>query len=264
MNCFSMEYRRHLLQCPEFKSDYELEFVTTYTRTPDANFLTKIKNADLVITQNVKNIPEYTPEYINKNLKPGATLIVTEFWRFNGYWPYSSENARVSNAFWYPVDEFKSGLSFEQYKSQPLNSSVIQQCFDQGVTKLASIDEMSDVRVLDYFLDNHKNIRLFSDDWHPTTPVFAFVVDKILKGLGYDYEIKPMRLNGVNSNRYRIIIDNVKAELGLSFEDENVVFFNKEISVQDYYNFALTHQNEVLNSNMAMPDLRELFLSKFE
>lgn len=264
MNCFSMEYRRHLLQCPEFKSDYELEFVTTYTRTPDANFLTLVKNADLVITQNVKNIPEYTPEFINRNLKPGATLIVTEFWRFNGYWPYASERARVSNAFWYPVDEFKSGLSFEQYKSQPLNPSEIRACFDEGVAKLASIDKFSDVSVLDYFLENHKKTRLFSDDWHPTTPIFAYVVGKILKGLGYDYEVKPMRLNGVNSNRYRIIIDYVKAELELSFDDQSVIFFNKEIAVQDYYNFVIGHQDEIIGRGMAMPELRELFLSKFE
>tara|TARA_R110001583_G_scaffold159826_1_gene311725 strand:+ start:7749 stop:8567 length:819 start_codon:yes stop_codon:yes gene_type:complete len=260
MNCFSMEYRRHLLQSNIFAQEYELEFVTTYTKKPDENFIKQVKNSDLIITQNVKNIDEYTPGFIRKLMKKGAVLIVTEFWRFNGYWPYTSPTHRKSNSFWYPIDEFGLDLDFNSYKNTHVSPLTITDCFTESLIKLEEIDKNSDISIFDFFIENHKKIRFFSDDWHPTPFLFSYVTNEIFKIIGIDFKSSPMRLNGVNSNRYRIIIDSVKEELGLQYEDERVLFFGQDISVSAYYDFARDHQSDILAQNLDMKEVKALFL----
>ena len=251
-NCFVQEYVRHLSQSKEFVDEYEITTISTYTQIPDLGFEEKLKNADLIITQNVINIPEYTNEYIKKNKKNTSLHIVTEFWRFDGFWSYKSPNERKNNWFWFPTDEFGDCLSFREYMNYEIDAKKIIDKFENEIEKLKDIDSNSDIKIFDLFINNYKYERLFTDHWHPTPIILSHVTNEVLKMIGIKEVVPTLPPTGMNSNRYRLITNHVKDVLKIdrNSNDDELIFFGKKVTTETYYNFTKYLQSD--NSYLIM------------
>lgn len=240
-NCFDWEIIAHLNASPRFSETYRCETVSTYLQRPGEDYVAKLASADLVISQNVKSIPEYTPQFIASHMRKDAPYVRIGFWRFDGFWPCPSPNGRANAWFCYPPDEFGSELTFEDYISYPVDRAQTVEKFEQECLKLQDIDAESDVKIHDLFLNSYCNRRVFSDHWHPMPLFFKAAADHILSGLGFDdAPVEPLPPTRTNACRYRIILDAVHDALGVKhYEGRNsLVFCGKTLSVEDYYHFS--------------------------
>lgn len=259
-NCFVSELRRHLSQSKAFTNEYDFSIVSTYAKPPD-EYLSLLGNADLVISQNVKNVDYFKNQFIQENLKKTAIHISTEFWRFDGFWPVASQNQRKNNSFWFPVDEFGHELSFVDYMNYPIGDDLIDAHFGSELNKLREIDQHSSIKIAHLFDSVYQRERTFSDHWHPMPVFFLHVCQEILSKLNISDTLRPMLANSINGNRYRLITNPVKSRLGLNFADDRLIFFGRDISTEEYFNYARHLQsNGYINSPaFSMQDLLNEF-----
>ncbi|WP_146178960.1 WcbI family polysaccharide biosynthesis putative acetyltransferase [Limnohabitans sp. Jir61] len=236
-NCFVSELQRHLSQSQIFIDEYDFSIVSTYTQPPE-NYLSLLSNADLVISQNVKNIDYFKNSFISENLKKNALHISTEFWRFDGFWPVTSQNHRKNNWFWFPVDEFGLDLSFSDYMNYQVDDDLIDANFFSELNKFREIDQYSSIKIAPLFESIYKNERTFSDHWHPMPVFFLYICQEILRQLNISDKLKPMLANSINGNRYRLINNSIRNKLGLNFSDGRLIFLGRDISTEEYFNYA--------------------------
>lgn len=237
-NCFADEYVRLLRSSESFIKNYDIKTFTTYVNKPSQDYLSSLRTADLIISQDVKNIPEYTSTYIREHKKVAAIYFTTAFWRFDGYWSYKSSNERVSNWFWFPTDEFGRGLKFHDYINHSIDINVCKAKYESELDKLIAIDREVDIRIFDYFIALHQESRLFTDHWHPVPSIIRYATQQILRQIGIEDSLEVFPPNFVNSYRYRLILNSTKSYLNLSFSDQNMYFFDKYITTEEYFNFT--------------------------
>jgi|688.fasta_scaffold643704_1 hypothetical protein len=260
-NCFNREYTRFLKTSERFNTEYEITSITTYNTKPNQNYITTLKDSDLIISQNVKNINEYTNIFISQNIKPNAIHIKTEFWRFNGFWSYKSINERKSDGFWFPTDEFIDDLSFDQYMNFDLDEKKVKANFEVELEKLNELDKLSDIKIYPIFMANYKNKRLFSDHYHPMPFIFKHVTNEILKICGINDHVDELNANSTNSERYRLITNTSNNILGINpNSDPNLfIYFGKEISREKYYEFTKFLQTNCNFFGMDMKSVRDCY-----
>jgi len=260
-NCFDWEIRAHLNASAGFSQAYKCETISTYLQQPGEDYVAKLASADLVISQNVKSIPQYTPQFIASHLRKDVPYIRLGFWRFDGFWPIPSPNGRANAWFCYPPDEFGTELTFADYISYPVDRSLTEEKFEQECQKLQDIDAESDVKIHDLFLNSYRDRRVFSDHWHPMPIFFKAAADQILSGLGFDdAPAEPLPPTRTNAYRYRIVLDAVHDALGVKPYDgrDSLVFFGRTVSVEDYYYFG-QHlvRNNLVKGLGGLNDLRQ-------
>ena len=237
-NCFGGEYWRHLASVAKIREEFSPTFVSTYEQTPDARYHALLEDADVIVSQNVKNIPAYANAYIAEHKKQNALHVSTEFWRFDGYWPYSSASHRINDWFWFPVDEFGTEISYENYMNHELDRVVVREHFETELEKLREIDGRSDISIMEFFMANHQNDRLFSDHWHPLPPIYKRVAEELLNRLDIKGQIPDLPADGVNDCRHRLILRSVRESLRLRFGEETFTFLGRRITPEDYFYFA--------------------------
>lgn len=266
-NCFSFEIKRSLLQYDDFSADYKkVDIISTYLSNGlNQDTIEIIKSADLIITQNPKEGHWANTKKIIPYMKISATLIKTEFWRFNGFWPNKSKLERVNPYFWFPVDEYNQNYSFEEYINIDINANLILNNFNCEIEKLNKIDSESDISMFDFFYKNHKKTLIFSDEWHPYPIFFQELAKRIVLFLGYKENDNLPQLNplGINNDRHRIVPTSVLETLGVSNKiyRDDIVYFGKKISIKDYYYFCKSISSlEALNKIKNQKDLVNLYL----
>lgn len=263
-NCFAWEYHRHLCHYDFITSQFQFEVFTTYVQKPNVNFFNALKSADVVLCQNVKSIIEYSPEFIRANVKKEGVVIVTEFWRFDGYWPYKSTLERKCPYFWFPVDEFGQDLSFHDYINFPLVRSEVVCHYESELEKLRQLDNNSDIRIFDFILSGMNSNRLFSDHWHPMPQIICYVLNRVFEILSIDFTFSPLLPVGINNNRHRLILHSVKEFLNVGFPDEKFYFLGKLLSSEQYFDFSVFLRKKGLETITSFKDLEDNFSTFFD
>jgi len=219
-----------------------INILSTYQNSSAKHGEELIKNADIIISQNPKAGHWANYDALKHLFKDQLEYIQLEFWRFNGFWPKTSELSRVNPHFWFPVDEFEKNLSFEDYINYEIETKTINENFEKNIEKLISIDNLSQISMVDFFYENYKKAKVFSDEWHPYPSFFEELVRRVLEKLNFRYVSlnTPPPPMGINNDRHRIVQTSVVEELGLCKKEYhgNLIYFGKKISLEDFYYFS--------------------------
>jgi hypothetical protein len=249
MNCHSSEYAQYLLSCPIFYNKYNVIELSTYLHisTPKIIVDTLI-TASLIITHNVKQYEQLTPKNIRENINKTAKIIVVEFFRFDGFIiPSTVVDRGILNV---PVNI--SSISYDEYYNLNIDDIEIRDHFQQSLNKLKDMDSNSDVKFYDYFINNYKHKKLFSDGYHPLSLVFLHLSQQILQILEIDWQLRLLPDHPLVSGiRQSIICKKVKDVLDLRFDDTIVSYCNNiRLSQQQYFDFLkYLDKNNLLDMN---------------
>jgi len=177
----------------------------------------KITHPDVVVCSNIKDTNN--PLSV-KNIKvafPKAQIIVCEFWRFSGFWPNKLTKKHPSG--WWRDNTWDDYSCYESWINQKISPEVINRNYKESIDKLKQMERVSDIKALDYIMDNHKDIQLFSDYWHPTEVLFKHLFQQIITKIGLKF-VEPGTMSDNFFPRYTPILNCVYDMLELKFNSD--------------------------------------------
>ena len=206
--------------------NYSTTLILCWIENIDKNYFTeKIKEADIIITQpinpNYRNADYLDTEFILKNAKSEAKIIIVPSLYFNFYYfDLTYKTLNNSELLRIPSDYHYNAI-INNYDLN--NNSIFNQINDVNLKSkeelqniaLASIKELEKrenemmsynnlhkcdiISVSNYINNNYKNTLLFYSMNHPTKYLFHFIAKKIIKILDIDdlnnYNIDPLESN---------------------------------------------------------------------
>jgi hypothetical protein len=212
-NCHSGKIKKQIAHLPFLFDEiiiynYLFPEYFKYTLTYyDMEDLQKIKNADIFILQNVKNLrgKEFIGiDNIRRIAKQDAIFINIPHYTFMGYFLNFDIKQQIDIANYGIEDEIYNNL-------------------DKSLEKIKYLDEMSDIKCYDFIKENYKKVRLFHAKIYPTYHLFHFIAQEICKILGFDFNIKKIYSEYSKPNN-QIIFPNVKKYLQLEFNVEDFCY----------------------------------------
>lgn len=166
----------------------------------DNDDLEKIKNADILIVQNVKNLREKEfigLDHIKTIKKPESIIIKIPHYTFIGYFLSFNNNENID---------------INTYGSR---EEIIKN-FEDSLEKIKILDEISDIKCYNFIKENFKKYRLFHSKIYPTYHFFHYIAQEICNILGFNSNIQKKYSNYANPNN-QIIFPNVQKYLELEF-----------------------------------------------
>lgn len=263
MNCHGHEIYEYLLKIPEIYHNYNIRYICSYVNLNNEHVINGIINdinsCDILITNVLKNYDRLNFENIIKNVKESCKIIKIEFFRFNGFFPYKyikCNNLLDCYDINYNVD------NYYDYKNKiSLMEKEIIDNFNECLIKLKELDDNSDIKIYDFFINNYKTKLLFRDYYHPTKFIFNEIIKQILLKLDI---FSSINIDDINFNytfgidvRYKIINNNVKTILNIDYPEEKIQFFNTLITEKEYFDFTKQIQNNCVSD---FNSLRKLFV----
>lgn len=169
-------------------------------KTMDLSHKNMVENCDVFIYQPFNKqytYSEYDITKIKTYLKPNCIILRVNYYRFKGFWFESQHKPYHSyNGYSFAVDAKYYGIhnSFinfngnkeeiiEKINNICINEQGFLNYFREELNSLKKIDDNSDVKMYDYFINNYKNKNLFNDGFHPTNlflyEIFRQIVFKL-------------------------------------------------------------------------------------
>lgn len=174
-NCHSGQIKKQLIHLPlSFDEiiiyNYLLPgYVKDTLAYYDNEDLEKIKSADILILQNVKNLrgKEFIGiDHIKTLIKPECKFIKIPHYTFMGYFLEFDYNETIN------ISNY--GIKEEIIKN-----------LEKSLEKIKNLDEISDIKCYDFIKDNYQKMRLFHAKIYPTYHLFHFMAQEICKILSY-------------------------------------------------------------------------------
>jgi hypothetical protein len=227
MNCAGDEILRYMFEDLLQSGKYELVKLTTY-RPPPSDYVSLLKLADIIFTQNVQNIPHYTFEFIREHKNPAASLHRFAFWRFKGLWPP-------------PHDHFHDSFFFAPENIDPAESpdSSFARYFEESIDEFKQIESESDIKLAPLLQQYWSHENWFSDNWHPSSLFFYYVAKQIRSYLGLPPLRSSLKNNGITRNRKRLISPGYLS-LFPHRRAESFFWLDRYVSTQLYLQFQHT------------------------
>jgi F5/8 type C domain/Polysaccharide biosynthesis enzyme WcbI len=251
MNCAADAIKQYLYNVDIVRKNYDIKIVTTYVNINDRSSKEKaeeiIKNADVLISQDVKNIDWLRNDYMSKIIKNNCNFIRLAFWRFDGYWPIKLD--RYNNSMWYFPEEFGYKNTFDEYMSGNIDYMSTIYNFESEVEKFSKIEINSDLKMIDFFNNNHKEYRLFSDNWHPSSYFFFQVSKYILDRLGIEDNFDVIPCLNINMDRFRFILPSVYENLNLNFDQTILSAHGYYTTINTFFEFSKYAKHALATAN---------------
>ena len=236
MNCHGEQIAKYLNQIEFVKNNYLIEHVSTYVNLTKPVTLELLKDCDILITNNFTKYRHYTVERLKTIVKPNTQIIVIEYFRFNGFYPLKQ---LLNNKMLLCYDESYSTNTYVDFINYLIDESLIKTNFDNSLKLLKQLNESSDIKIYDYFVENYKTLPLFRDRDHPTEHIFKHMVDQILMKLDINETVNiDNKLEFGIAVRYKIINENVKKVLGLNYKINKVYTFDDFCTEEHYFYFT--------------------------
>ena len=252
MNCLGEMLCEYFKKIPVIYNNFNIKMISTYLDLNDKSIICQIKDADYLITNNVKQYEIFTPSNLKLYVKEECKIIVIEFLRFNGFYPLQHITSPKNNLTIYD-ESYKKSNSFEEFINYKVDENVIIKNFNESLKKLKILDEQSDIKFYDFFIENYKKIPLFRDSNHPSDIYVRHIMINLLKKMEIDVDVD--YINNIKipytsgfKFRYRPILNCVKYVLELNYDDDDDInMYNKNISKRDFYN--------IINKSLTLTDI---------
>lgn len=215
---------------------------------------------------------EYDINELKKNLKPECIILKINYYRFKGFW-FESEHKPYSsyNQYFFAADQLHFGIhnSFINFNGnkneiiEKINNIHIDEKkflmhFNEELDNFKRIDDNSDVKMYEYFINNYKNINFFNDGFHPTNLFFYEIFRQIVfKLTGHELIIEDNEFvnlfNNIELTHWALpILPQIKKILNITTPNIINVFYGNEkkcMTIYDYYYIRLSPKNfqEYLN-----------------
>ncbi len=258
-NCQGAYIEVLLKQHPKFSQDFEVFYFVNYLKQTVPEEL--LKKADLLIYQPLgSHWGNLSADYLEQHIKPSALKIKIPYLTFSLYFPFHTYDYRNIRTKTHPYGFYpygdklclelkRKGATIEEVLEKIFSFSYIRQNLNPEKVILDYKEFMSDIesrrdqKLLDFILDNFRDLKLFITYNHPAPPLMIYQVNDILEKLGYkhidfnDDALKP--LNYIF--KYELPIHPYIAELiNLKFETD---WENRKYNI---YGNALTYEEYIV------------------
>lgn len=263
------------------KNKFIINHVTNYENLDKKMDLTHkymLEKCDVFLYQPFNKQHSYSEYDINelkKYFKPDCIILKINYYRFKGFWfeseykPYNSYNDYnfAPDAKYFGIHNSFINFNGDKKKTiEKINNIYIDEekflkYFREELENFKKIDDNSDVRMYEYFINNYENNNFFNDGFHPTNLFFYEIFRQILfkltghKLINEDIEF----INLINNNELTHwslpILPQIKKILNIKTPDIINIFYGnikKSMSVYDYYYIRLSQENfkEYLNQHL--------------
>lgn len=244
---------------------YNINYIANFPISDNDNFkfnkeqLDIIKNTDIFIYNPMKNVYK-SEKYINnviKLLKKNCKLIKLSYYRFEGYYynrdivPYSSYNnldfPKFKSSGLYNDTTLNYNMNIKNIKNYVDNIKIDFSKFNIHWSKclidFKKLDDESDIKIYDFFINNHCKYKLFHDFAHPTKYLLYYIYIKLTK-LILNKEII-YNINNINNlviNNYNLymqwstpILDQIYNHLNLKFNQYPIYIFKTSLKISNIY-----------------------------
>lgn len=263
-NCHGVRYIDIFKRDTNIHNVFNINYIVSYQQLDNfSNFKDDFIKADVLIINNIKQYNDYTIGNLKKILKPSCMVIVIPFVRFEGYWmpeQYKQLKYVSGNAVSFFPNIEKNNIKAYLLEDNNDNNNEIITYFNKCLAKLKQIDQESDIRFYDFFIENHYKFPFFRDNYHPTMNILEYIATQIIEKIGQGFDIT---YNKSNFNlkqdlfewgHYKPIRNSVKKALKLEYDLDKVFLCNRE----KYLNVILdneTKQNKIVD----LDDLRKKY-----
>ena len=260
-------FEKHIYTKDKFKINYFYNY-ENLDKKLDLSHKSMLENSDIFIYQPFNkqhSYSEYDISALKKYLKPDCIILKINYYRFKGFWfeseykPYNSyKNYNFApDAKYFGIhNSFFNFYGNKEETIDRINNVYIDEekflkYFKEELDNFKKIDDNSDVRMYEYFINNYKNKHLFNDGFHPTNLFFYEIFRQIVfKLTGHELIIEDIEFinlfNNIELTHWSLpILPKVKKILDIKTPDIIHVFYeNKKcMSVYDYYYIRLSQTN---------------------
>lgn len=250
-NCHGERYIDIFKRDTNIHNVFNINYIVSYQQLDNfSNFKDDFIKADVLIINNIKQYNDYTMGNLKKILKPSCMVIVIPFVRFEGYWmpeQYKQLKYVYGNAVsFFPNIEKNNIQSYLVGDKNKDKDNEIIAYFNKCLAKLKQIDQESDIRFYDFFVDNHHKFPFFRDNYHPTMNILEYIATQIIEKIDQGFDIT---YNKSNFNlkkdlfewgHYKPMRNSVKRALKLEYDLDKVFLCNRE----KYLNVILDNETK--------------------
>ena len=241
------------------KSEFKMSFIACHsTRLDENRFLSKIQDADIIITQpisdNYREKPHLSTKYLVENVKPCTKIIVFPSMRGDFYYPdikrtIDTNGNDLGGHYRNLINYYISGNTSDEFIRDVVNNidfmteeeinNYADYVIKSMVTKeneiLERFSEISLIRVSDYIKENWRETLLFFTVNHATKFIYHFLAEELKKKLTDDN----IKINYKREPQYG------EASIIYSCLSKVLKFDIQDVSVWDKYNCKGT--DEIVN-----------------
>lgn len=255
-------------------NNYIINYVCNYDQNVDLNNFNKLfKTCDIFIYQHNKGNTNI--KYNIKDLKDNCIKIKLGWWIFTGFWPennyipfssviYKNKIYEFLNNNWsdYIKNDYGIHKSFINFNGNyndiknkidnlQINKNYINNYFNESLLKFKKIDDNSDIKMYDFFINNYKNHLLFYCPIHPTNyfinELFNRVVYKIFNITLYINNDLLRKMYIHSLTQYTLpLLPCVTRELNIiNYNKNNIILFDDKLKfdIYQYYLMRLSKDN---------------------
>jgi len=253
-------------------TDYKIDLIVNYINLNNKKIseehLKLILECDIFIYQifNKNFDSEYDTTNIIKLLKSDCIVKKINYYRFNGFWYentcipfYEYENWTFNKLPGYGLH--KDFVNFESDSISEITKKIdsiklsgdFDKYFEEQLNNFKLLDNNSDVKMYNYFIENYKKYHLFHDPLHPTNLFFyemfrqliLIIFNNVLTNT--DTKLLYLLISDELTDWATPILPTIKKRLNLNIPDQIHVFhFNKKrilMNIYEYYYIRLSKDN---------------------
>jgi hypothetical protein len=259
-------FKKYLIN-KDFKIDLIVNYMNLNNKKISEDHLKLILECDIFIYQffNNKFDSEYDSTNIIKLLKSKCIVKKINYYRFSGFWYENTCNPFYEYEKWTFNKQSGYGIhkDFVNFESDNIVeitkkidsikiSSDFDKYFEEQLNNFKLLDNNSDVKMYDYFIQNYKKYHLFHDLYHPTNLFFYEMFRQLILSLFNnllttdDNKLLCLLISEELTNWATPILPAIKTHLNLNIPDRINVFRFKEqllLNIYEYYYIRLSEDN---------------------
>jgi len=230
-NCHGEKYIKMFERDSDIKKFFDINYIVSYQSLNNYSlYKSSFEKADVLIINNIKNYNDFTISNLKKILKKECLLIILPFVRFEGYWiPEHYKKLKYigdNSVSFFPNIDFC--FNIKKYLNIKVNETEYLNFYNQCLDKLKIIENESDIKFYDFFINNHLEYPMFRDNYHPTLNMLEYIGSEIMKIINNKFKInynktKPKLIkNTLEYGHYKPIINNIKELLNIEYDLDEI------------------------------------------
>lgn len=262
-NCHGERYLEIFKRESNIHDYFNIKFILSYQHLNDfENFKKYFEKADILIINNIKNYNDYTINNLKRILKKDVLLIILPFIRFEGY--YLPEKYKQLKYFKENSVSYFPNINLNQidlYLDQKINIFEYIKYYNKCLEKLKQIERESDIKFIDFFINNHLTYPMFRDNYHPTSNMIEFVASQLMIKIQEKFDIEytnnvpKLVTDAFEYGHYKPIQNYIKKVLGIKYDLDEVFICSRK----KYLTKIIEYENNVNKNITDLTDMKNLF-----